>query len=64
MNGFLGSRIRRLYSSNPRIGSDIVKTVLKNKDLRKQWDEDIATMSSRMIEMRKLLYSELQKTDT
>ena len=35
MNGFLGSRIRKLYSTNPRIGSDIVRTVLKSKDLRK-----------------------------
>lgn len=34
MNLFLGSRIRELYSSNPRIGSDIVKTVLGNKELR------------------------------
>ena len=59
MNGFLGSRIRKLYSTNPRIGSDIVKTVLKNDRLRKQWDEDIATMSSRMIKMRQLLFDEL-----
>lgn len=35
MNLFLGSRIRELYSSNPRIGSDIVKTVLGNNELRK-----------------------------
>ena len=64
MNGFLGSRIRKLYSTNPRIGSDIVKTVLKSDKLRRQWDEDIATMSSRMIDMRKLLFEELSNTDS
>ena len=30
MNDFLGSWIRKLYSSNPRFGSDIVKLVLSD----------------------------------
>lgn len=30
MNDFLNSRIRWLYSSNPRYGSDIIKEVLSN----------------------------------
>ena len=64
MNQMFGFVIRRLYSSNPRFGSDIVKCVLKDSELRKQWDLDIEKMSKRMIEMRELLYKELQKTDT
>lgn len=64
MNEMFGFVIRRLYSNNPRFGSDIVKTVLNDKELRRQWDKDIEHMSSRMIRMRKKLYEELKKTDT
>lgn len=45
MNDFLGSRIRKLYSTNPRFGSDIVKVVLSDPIMRSQWDQDILTMS-------------------
>ena len=34
MNDFLGSRIRKLYSNNPRFGSDIIKTVLADPKMR------------------------------
>ena len=34
MNGFFASRARRLYSTPPRFGSDIVKTVLSNPEMR------------------------------
>jgi len=59
MNDWVGIRIRRLYSSNPRYGSTIVKTVLGDPLLKKQWHDDIATMSSRILEMRKLFVSAL-----
>jgi aspartate/tyrosine/aromatic aminotransferase len=59
MNEMFGFVIRRLYSNNPRFGSDIVKTVLNDPELRRQWDKDIELMSSRMIRMRKRLYEEL-----
>ena len=35
MNKFLGVRIRRLYSNNPRFGSDIIKTILNDTELKK-----------------------------
>lgn len=38
MNDFLGSRVRKLYSNNPRFGSDIIKTVLSDPKMRSQWD--------------------------
>lgn len=52
MNGFFSSRVRRLYSTSPRFGSDIVKTVLSDPKLKKQWDADILVMSQRIIKMR------------
>lgn len=61
MNDFLGSRVRKLYSSNPRFGSDIIKTVLSDPKMRSQWDKDIFTMSQRIIEMRQSLYNEIKK---
>ncbi len=61
MNDFLGSRIRKIYSTNPRFGSDIVKIVLSDPKMRAQWDQDILTMSQRIIKMRQSLYSEIQK---
>jgi aspartate/tyrosine/aromatic aminotransferase len=34
LNEFLGSRIRKLYSTNSRYGSDIIKTVLGDEELK------------------------------
>ena len=34
MNGFLDSFIRKIYSNNPRFGSDIIKIVLNDEKLR------------------------------
>jgi aspartate/tyrosine/aromatic aminotransferase len=34
MNDFLGSRVRKLYSVNPRFGSDIIRTVLNDPKMR------------------------------
>lgn len=61
MNGFLNTFIRKIYSNNPRFGSDVVKTILTNDDLKKQWYEDIKTMSGRIQDMRKLLLAALQR---
>jgi aspartate/tyrosine/aromatic aminotransferase len=59
MNDFLGSRVRKIYSTNPRFGSDIVKLVLNDPKMRAQWDQDILTMSQRIINMRQSLYNEI-----
>lgn len=61
MNDFLASRVRKLYSSSPKFGSDIIRTVLKDEGLRKQFQEDILTMSQRIIKMREKLYEAIQK---
>ncbi len=61
MNDFLSSRVRKLYSVNPRLGSDIIRTVLSDPKMKSQWDQDIMTMSQRIISMRKSLYNEIQK---
>jgi len=34
MNDFLGSRIRKMYSTNARYGSDIIRTVLDDPKLK------------------------------
>ena len=34
MNEFLGSRIRKMYSTNSRYGSDIVRTILDIPELK------------------------------
>lgn len=41
MNNFLNTRIRRVYSNNPRFGSDIVKIILSDESLKSQWKKDI-----------------------
>lgn len=61
MNGFLNAYIRKIYSNNPRFGSDIVKTILRDPELRKQWEEDIKTMSGRIERMRKMVLSALSR---
>lgn len=59
MNGYLNSLIRKIYSNNPRFGSDIVKTILADPQIKKQWEEDIKTMAGRIGKMRKLLLAAL-----
>ena len=34
MEGFFSSRVRRLYSTSPRFGSDIIRTVLSDPKLK------------------------------
>ncbi len=61
MNEFLRCRIRRLYSSNPRFGSDVIKTILGDRMLKEQWKQDIQEMSTRIKTMRQSLYNELKR---
>lgn len=56
--------VRGEYSMAPRGGAEIVRTVLGNKVLRGKWGEDLTTMSSRILEMRRALYGELVKLGT
>lgn len=56
--------IRGMYSNPPSHGARIVSHVLCSKDLFDQWRENIKTMSSRIIEMRKRLREELERLNT
>lgn len=53
--------IRNLYSNPPLQGMRIVKTVLSDPALRALWQEDMTTMSNRILDMRKMLRAELEK---
>mmetsp|Transcript_84012 Transcript_84012/g.233998 ORF Transcript_84012/g.233998 Transcript_84012/m.233998 type:complete len:504 (+) Transcript_84012:147-1658(+) len=52
--------IRPMYSSPPRHGSSIVKTVLKDPSLKLQYYEECAGMAIRIQEMRKKLVVALE----
>jgi len=53
--------IRPMYSSPPIHGSSIVRTVLTNEELTKQYYEECAFMANRIGSMRQLLVDELKK---
>ena len=55
---------RSEISNPPAYGARIASKVLNDKDLFAQWEEDLRTMSGRIIEMRKALKSELDKLET
>ncbi|KAL2795955.1 pyridoxal phosphate-dependent transferase [Aspergillus keveii] len=56
--------IRGEYSMGPTAGCSIVKKVLTSPELTAQWHDDLKTMSSRIISMRKALYDELVRLQT
>jgi len=56
--------IRALYSNPPKYGADIVKTVLSNPELYKEWRSELAAMSHRIIQMRNLLFDKLTELGT
>lgn len=56
--------IRAMYSTPPAFGSRIVDTILNDSQLRTEWMECIQTMSSRILNMRKALFAELQELKT
>ncbi|KAJ5948020.1 pyridoxal phosphate-dependent transferase [Penicillium verhagenii] len=56
--------VRGEYSMAPRGGSEVVRTVLKNKTLKNKWFEDLVTMSERIRKMRQALYDELTGLQT
>lgn len=53
--------VRPMYSSPPRHGSSIVKTILADKDLTAQYREECAHMAHRIRDMRKRLTEALFK---
>ena len=55
---------RSEISNPPAYGARIASLVLNDKDLFAQWEEDLRTMSGRIIEMRKALKSKLDEMGT
>jgi aspartate aminotransferase len=53
--------IRPMYSSPPKHGSSIVRTILMDPDLTKQYYEECASMARRIQEMRTKLVESLYK---
>ncbi|KAF7548943.1 hypothetical protein G7Z17_g6745 [Cylindrodendrum hubeiense] len=55
---------RATVSNPPVYGARIAAAVLGNPEIAKQWAQDLITMSSRILTMRKKLYSELLRLET
>ncbi|KAI9931776.1 hypothetical protein ASPWEDRAFT_37339 [Aspergillus wentii DTO 134E9] len=62
--GTLCHLVRGEYSTPPRGGSEIVRTVLSSRDLRDKWQLDLDYMSGRIKAMRQALYDELVRLGT
>ena len=56
--------IRPMYSSPPKHGALLVHKILNNESLYKKWTDELAKVSQRIIEMRGLLRSELERLKT
>ena len=63
MTDFFGQRNRNIFSNPPRFGSDIAKTILKDKQIFQQWLVDIKTMADSINQRRTLLVEELKKNN-
>ncbi len=53
--------IRTNYSNPPAHGAHIVHTILTNEDLRKEWEQEVKEMCSRIKTMRKLFVEKLKE---
>ncbi|OKP02639.1 amino acid aminotransferase [Xenorhabdus eapokensis] len=59
--GQLKAAVRRIYSSPPNFGAQIVARVLSNPELKNQWLDEVERMRLRILEMRTVLVNALQK---
>lgn len=55
---------RSEISNPPAYGARIVSRILSTPDLFKEWEQDLVTMSNRIIEMRKVLHHSLGQLNT
>lgn len=56
--------VRANYSNPPAHGARVAATILNNKALNDEWRENLRTMSTRMNNMRQLLYQKLNILST
>lgn len=54
-NSQLLNIIRGAYSQPPDHGAEIIRTILEDKALRAEWEDELALMRNRMISLRKKL---------
>ncbi|QPG77216.1 hypothetical protein FOA43_004623 [Brettanomyces nanus] len=60
----LSKIVRSEISNPPGYGAKVVSLILTTPQLKKQWERDLITMSSRIMGMRKQLVVELQRLGT
>lgn len=60
----LNKVIRSEISNPPAYGAKVVATILQDAELKKQWQDDLTTMSSRIIKQRNALRSLLEEYKT
>lgn len=58
--GQLKATVRRIYSSPPNFGAQVVATVLNDPKLKALWLEEVESMRLRIIEMRRTLVDGLK----
>lgn len=61
MQSILENAQRATISTPPLYGARIAEVVLRKPEIRKQWADDLLTMSGRIATMRGRLFEELQK---
>ena len=59
----LESLQRSEISNPPAYGAKIAGRILNDPDLRRQWSDDLVTMSSRIKKMREMLFDELNAVE-
>lgn len=64
MDSILANQQRATVSTPPVHGARIAAAVLDTPEIKKQWNKDLITMSSRIRAMRQKLYEELVRLKT
>ncbi|CAL6088197.1 Aspartate_aminotransferase [Hexamita inflata] len=64
LQGVMCTIIRKTWSMSPVHGAYIIQTIGQDPELKKQYFEDVKTMSSRIKKMRQMLYEELVRIGT
>lgn len=59
--GQFKATVRKIYSSPPTTGAELVTSVLENAELRQDWQEELAEMCARIIKMRQTLSEKLKQ---
>jgi aspartate aminotransferase len=61
MRSQIQSTIRTMYSNPPLHGGQIVQTILTDSSLRAQWEQELAEIRNRILELRAMFVSSMQE---